>query len=276
MYKNEVEADQERISAEINNVRGELMTTINDIGAKRSRDKYDHSVAIQKLHDQVFQINADAKNKQNQYLDFKAVISSIVDIIKTHTALDIQDEEDKRSIALWGVQERGTNSKKDYSKMFENIRKPNDQNKLKLANVQKKYTDYNVVTLDKTCYSCASQGSIVLSAFKMACLSYVPSQIDYENKIYDRYKLFEILTEKVVDLRSRFNSLNAKHDFSDQTAEVNTTSHLEYIYENEHEMNIEDQSLPDSSKAQHRTILVNRVNDFIIIYFSQNQMMFGL
>ena len=96
------------------------------------------------------------------------MINRIIGIIRLKSALDTQDEEDKQSISLWGGQERITSSKDDYNKMFSKIRKPNSKENTKLANMGRRNGLYNVVTLDKKCYSCTSQASVVLSAFKMA------------------------------------------------------------------------------------------------------------
>ena len=44
----------------------------------------------------------------------------------------------------------------------------------------------------------------------MACLSYVPSRVEFKEKIYDRHQLFKMLLEKIVDLKSRFRRIIIK------------------------------------------------------------------
>ena len=48
-----------------------------------------------------------------------------------------------------------------------------------------------VVTLDKRCYSCTNQNSIVLTAFKIACLGYYPTNINYRGEVFKRETLLQ-------------------------------------------------------------------------------------
>ena len=51
----------------------------------------------------------------------------------------------------------------------------------------------NVISIDKTCQTCAlsNQNEAVMKAFKMACLQYEPSPVDFENSKYTRSELIE-------------------------------------------------------------------------------------
>ena len=46
-----------------------------------------------------------------------------------------------------------------------------------------------LATLKPECLSCNSQNSVVFSAFKMACLNYYPSEVNYNTKFYPRKEL---------------------------------------------------------------------------------------
>lgn len=54
-----------------------------------------------------------------------------------------------------------------------------------------------VLNLDKGCISCAGQGSAnaqlpqIMKLFKVACLSYNPSSVQFENKTFTRSQLVE-------------------------------------------------------------------------------------
>jgi len=62
------------------------------------------------------------------------------------------------------------------------------------------------ITIDKNCLSCMSDGketNHALKGFKMACLSYAPSQVNYRQGTYQRVELLGIrrgLMEKVVEV----------------------------------------------------------------------------
>ena len=185
---------------------------------------------LNKYEDRVIALEDELNHKQIQYTNFTDVINRIIGIIRLKSALDTQDEEDKQSISLWGGQERITSSKDDYNKMFSKIRKPNSKENTKLANKGRRNGLYNVVTLDKKCYSCTSQASVVLSAFKMAWLSYLPSKVEFQEKTYDRHKLFELMLDKIVDLRMRFRDLLIKieHDEKNTTDYNSSKRGIEY------------------------------------------------
>ena len=50
-----------------------------------------------------------------------------------------------------------------------------------------------IISLDKNCQNCATgtQNEAVMKAFKMACLQYEPSPIEFEASKYTRYELIE-------------------------------------------------------------------------------------
>lgn len=51
----------------------------------------------------------------------------------------------------------------------------------------------NIVSLNKNClsHSDAVQNDTVMKAFKMACLNYEPSPVEFENNMYSRLELIE-------------------------------------------------------------------------------------
>ena len=49
-----------------------------------------------------------------------------------------------------------------------------------------------ILTLDKRCLSCSGQASAVVSAYKVACLAYAPSKVQYGYSVYDRKSLLKV------------------------------------------------------------------------------------
>lgn len=72
------------------------------------------------------------------------------------------DEMDKKSIALFGVHQETKNLKP--TEMFQK----------------------DVMSLDRKCLSCNPNSHVITKAFKMACLSYEPSGIFWNNQLYTR------------------------------------------------------------------------------------------
>lgn len=98
----------------------------------------------------------------------------IMKLLRIQYALSHQDELDKQDIFLAGSKE---------AKNPLDLEVSIDQSFMQMSKKP-------VLSLDKKCLLCAGTGSkeipALLKHFKIACLSYNPSQVKYENKIYDR------------------------------------------------------------------------------------------
>lgn len=101
----------------------------------------------------------DITSLQNLTNGFEVVLQIIFSLIS-------QDEEDRRGIHLIGMAE----------------------NKQKLGSKSKP-----VVSLKPECLSCTGQASSAYSAFKIACLNYYPSDVQFNRKFYSRASLIMLL-----------------------------------------------------------------------------------
>jgi hypothetical protein len=88
-------------------------------------------------------------------------------------ALEMQDEMDKNSISLLGI------SKELDAQMDKN--KP-------------------ILKIDKNCISCSTHKSFILKGFKMACLYYSPSNVQYDSKFYTRDELLKLRIDHLQNL----------------------------------------------------------------------------
>ena len=99
-------------------------------------------------------------------LNFSSVINHIV----------IQDEIDRQGIALYALKS---------SKNGENSQIP-------------------TVQLDQNCLSCESKNTgLIQQAFKMACLTYNPSQIRIDDQMFSREEILEISTGILEKLKKK-------------------------------------------------------------------------
>jgi len=138
-------------------------------------------------------------------------MASVMELMNLNGVLDQYEEEDKKSISLWGTQEKNPGPNISYTKINANIRKPNTQEKLKLSNLHPLKGAYNVLTIDKQCQSCTNHNPSVLSAFKMACLAYIPSTVTYKGQSYKREYLHE---QKINYLYKISSTLTSKKPWS--------------------------------------------------------------
>merc|ERR1712118_540636 len=97
-------------------------------------------------------------------------------------ALELQDDNDRRKVALTGYKEQqGPDGKKQDPKT---PRKTSGK-------------DQSVISVDNRCLSCSGQTATVLAGFKIACLQYAPGQVKYDMKDFDRSELLNMRNELV-------------------------------------------------------------------------------
>ena len=109
-------------------------------------------------------------------------LEGIVESQKIIYSLLRQDEEDRDGIQLTAISE----------------------------NKQRSFTRPKI-SLKPECLSCSGQSSSVYSAFKMACLNYLPSEVNYNKRMYQRDVLINLLGEYINNIKdfSQFvNSIN--------------------------------------------------------------------
>ena len=93
-----------------------------------------------------------------------------------NNSLQNQDEIDRESIALMGYKE---------ARPGKMIKMPK-----------------TVINIDKQCFSCTGQSSVVLNAFKIACLAYVPSPVLFHNEQFSRKELLEYQRKMLEGIKS--------------------------------------------------------------------------
>ena len=142
----------------------QVLSECASLHSVRKRDKNDLQKELAGL-----QTGLEDLGKQNEaYLGaaerLAELLAHIVEFCRIELALAAQDEEDRESIALMGYRE----------------------------GQQSPANDRPVISLDKSCLSCTGQSSIVISAFKMACLAYAPTPLTYRSATFQRKELLDI------------------------------------------------------------------------------------
>ena len=117
-------------------------------------------------------INEESLNSLGQ------VAKNILEILHLDSVLDAQDEEDRKGISLWGFEDKNNRYFFNYI-LFSNKSKS------------------GVISVDPNWISCTTHTSVVLSAFKMACLAYYPSKIEYKGCVWNRIDLFNKKIKKI-------------------------------------------------------------------------------
>ena len=169
----------DKSSIEANKNLRELELIINQTLAEctsaitmRKRDQSHFNIEIKAL-------NQKAENIEGQYGQIHEKMDSInknmeyiSETLRVTNVLIKQDEFDRESIALMGYKETKNNK-----------------------------TTKQVISIDKQCLSCTGQASVVLTAFKIACLAYSPSPVYYKDSVFTRKELIELQAKIISSLR---------------------------------------------------------------------------
>lgn len=87
---------------------------------------------------------------------------------------DVSNKMDKKNKSFVDLEE------KDKTSTLPDIKKDTG---MKNSTMKKKKDSEINVQVDKKCLSCSGQSSTVLSAFKLACLNYNSSKVEYNTKV---------------------------------------------------------------------------------------------
>lgn len=128
----------------------------------RKRDQSDFNMEIKSLIARTEQVEISFRKVQDRVEEVYKNFSNIIECIRILNVLCKQDESDRESIALMGYKEN----------KIKGVTKP-------------------IVAIDKQCLSCTGQASVVITAFKIACLAYTPSVVTYKENVYSRKELLE-------------------------------------------------------------------------------------
>jgi hypothetical protein len=141
----------------------------------RKRENNDFSFELKSLQGKIEEINKKHSESVENVESFGKKLEKVVEYCYLENTLQTQDEVDRESIVLMGYKD---------SKTF--------QNHKKLVKP--------VISIDKQCLSCTGQSSLVLNAFKIACLAYTPSPVFFLNEKHTRRELLDLQNKLLAEL----------------------------------------------------------------------------
>ena len=153
----------------------------NSATNQRKRDHVDYANQFKFVKNGFDEITSQNNSLLEKFESLGKVVDGLIDFGKISVALQGQDENDRESIFLMG------------------------------SKVSKKN---KVVSIDKRCLSCAGQSSAVISAFKIACLAYEPSLVQYQERKFTRKSLLKV-QKKMLECFGQGNVLNLSDEFRD-------------------------------------------------------------
>ncbi|CAE8644491.1 unnamed protein product, partial [Polarella glacialis] len=105
--------------------------------------------------------------------------------------LDSQDDQDRKNIALFGYKNvENKESRTSIQGGFLPELDPKLTPRRRIAQVL--HADKPTINLDKRCLSCSGSPATTLAGFKLACLQYSPSAVEYRRVSYSRAELISL------------------------------------------------------------------------------------
>merc|ERR1719409_2105219 len=163
----------------------EVRLDVEELNRKRKRDKANSDIenkALKKRLGGVFD-NSDLVLKGLEHLS--GVLAALLESNRIQAALELQDDTDRRKVALTGYKEQPGPSQ------------PGEKGQKTAATPRKGAKEQSVISVDNRCLSCSGQTATVLAGFKIACLQYAPGQVKYDMKDFDRSELLNMRNELV-------------------------------------------------------------------------------
>mmetsp|Transcript_75144 Transcript_75144/g.135351 ORF Transcript_75144/g.135351 Transcript_75144/m.135351 type:complete len:543 (+) Transcript_75144:86-1714(+) len=119
------------------------------------------------------------------------VLTTMVESQLLSAHLDSQDDQDRKNIALFGYKNvENKESRTSIQGGFLPELDPKLTPRRRIAQVL--HADKPTINLDKRCLSCSGSPATTLAGFKLACLQYSPSAVEYRRVSYSRAELISL------------------------------------------------------------------------------------
>lgn len=181
---------------------------VADLHKKRKVDKSSVDAETKQMKKRLDSIFETSESAFRAVEHIASVITTMMEASNVAGELDIQDDWDRQSVALMGFKDKDS---KEAAGLRRASTGPN----------QKSHGP--VMTVDNRCLSCSGQSSQVLAGFKIACLQYRPTPVEYKSQTWERCELLEyrkqILTQASEQLREGLASTIHKSHNSTESPE---------------------------------------------------------
>jgi hypothetical protein len=214
--------EQKGIRAEVVHVHDDanqnidrLQKSVEDFEKRRIVGDNNAAVELAQLRKNIADIQAVMQNQKEMSTVRGDTMDLLVESQLLSALCELQDDNDRRNISLYGFKGAdGGKEKSEKSGVLPDVHHGGSQS---ARGQRKKAAGPNagcsasgmgqVLSLDKRCLSCSGSQETVLAGFKLACLSYAPSQIEIEHATYSRSELInqrvDMLKHAKDQLRSR-------------------------------------------------------------------------
>lgn len=210
VQKANVEKYREEARSDVQSLRD--TTTASDAAKKQQLTMLDTDV--QQLRSSVKRLEMSPSAKNGVSLAQNHLVSLLIDSQSLGCAMERQDNIDRKSISLFGYKSDSAPRKEPRlpeidSRGMATSRTPNrtPRNKGVSDSPRMKANDCGqVLSLDSRCLSCSSNVGATLAGFKLACLNYSPSTVEFQRAIYTREELLDMQMELLDQAKEQLRS----------------------------------------------------------------------
>uniref|UniRef100_A0A0G4HG73 Uncharacterized protein n=1 Tax=Chromera velia CCMP2878 TaxID=1169474 RepID=A0A0G4HG73_9ALVE len=183
--KDDVKDLRDAVGGVVSEVKEHFKTAANQIAAHNASMLSELELKqLKKRLSGVFD-NSDLVLKGLEHIT--GVIAILIESNKVAASLDVQDDDDRRRVALMGYKEAGGK---------EGERSGSRTTRARSGNGGGAAGDgATVISVDPRCLSCSGQAATVLAGFKMACLQYAPQPVRYNKKLFNRGDLIAVRSQ---------------------------------------------------------------------------------
>lgn len=197
---------QEAAKKEVDSLRGSLESQSQKIGA----DCMNLTIEVQQLRRTTREMEGAAMGQDHGRNLRNDITSMLVESQLLGAMLDMQDDQDRKSIALFGIK-ANDEKQKDTSRTcsLPELNGAAGGGRSSSATPRTAQTSQApVMTIDKRCLSCSGSAATVLAGFKLACLQYAPSPVDYQKVTYSRSELIRLRMDLLQQAKEQLRSVD--------------------------------------------------------------------
>eukprot|EP00931_Biecheleriopsis_adriatica_P115271 TRINITY_DN91083_c0_g1_i1.p1 TRINITY_DN91083_c0_g1~~TRINITY_DN91083_c0_g1_i1.p1 ORF type:complete len:598 (-),score=150.20 TRINITY_DN91083_c0_g1_i1:49-1842(-) len=217
-FAEQQKAFQEKINEEMNRFKEELIEKVQALCAEAGGNVMagmTDRTAEHNLLTEVQQLRKSMRNVEDVERAFYQARAAELEVVRSVLEgqmialhLGLADEQDRKNIALFGY--RPVNGDGRSDSLLPSITAGNGFSPRRAPGKMEKGA-LPPVALDKKCLGCSKMQDSVLAGFKIACLNYLPGNVDYNKVSYSRGELLNIQLQLLEQAQERLRVASTKN-----------------------------------------------------------------
>eukprot|EP00931_Biecheleriopsis_adriatica_P103136 TRINITY_DN78015_c0_g1_i1.p1 TRINITY_DN78015_c0_g1~~TRINITY_DN78015_c0_g1_i1.p1 ORF type:complete len:595 (+),score=169.92 TRINITY_DN78015_c0_g1_i1:26-1786(+) len=180
----------------------ELREAVDEYDRRRKREKTNLEVDMKDVQDEMRSLFRAVDSAVAACKSLEPVVADLVEACEMQLALDRQDFIDWSAVSLKGYKTMSTGPQPQPEGSLPTSPTATPKRR-DLGSPRAGGAPPQVISLSKECLTCSSQREMLLTGFKMACLDYKPSPVNWGRGGVDRKQFFECMEAVLEKARLR-------------------------------------------------------------------------